>query len=93
MLGRSFKIIVGALLLSACATSKEPGIRVEYVEKPVIQAQSCVKASDVPTRPARLSTPPDNIERALAVALAKVSEWTRYGNKADVILKGCSSLK
>lgn len=93
MLGRSFKIIVGALLLASCATTKDPGIKVEYIEKPVIQVQSCVKASDVPDRPARLASPPDNLERALSLALAKVSEWTRYGNKADVILKGCSSVR
>lgn len=93
MLGRSFKFLLIPLALAACTTTREGGIKVEYVEKPVIQVQPCVKAADVPERPARLSSPPDNIERALAVALAKVSEWTRYGNKADVILKGCSSLK
>lgn len=92
MLGRSFKFLL-PLALAACSTTSTPGIKVEYIEKPVIQVQPCVKASDVPERPSRLASPPDNLERALSLALAKVSEWTRYGKKSDVILKGCSSLK
>lgn len=92
MLGRSFKWLL-PLCLAACSTPSTPGIKVEYIDRPVVQVQPCVKASDVPTRPSRLASPPDNLERALSLALAKVSEWTRYGNKSDVILKGCSSVR
>jgi len=77
----------------ACTTAGPPGIKVEYVDKPVLVETKCVKAKDIPSRPGPLSASaiPSNIETALSVALAKVSEWTRYGNKTDVILKSCSS--
>lgn len=90
MRGVSYSLLT--LLLAACATTREPGIKVEYVDKPVIVEQKCVKGKDIPSLPGRLSSTaiPSNVETALAVALAKVSEWTRYGNKTDAILKSCS---
>ena len=80
------------LTLMACATRGEPGIKVEYVDRPVIQEVPCVKAKDVPTRPAPLKDTalPSNVEAALSVALARISQWTRYGNKADAILTSCA---
>lgn len=79
------------ILLSACA-KPEQGIRVEYVDRPVITETSCVKAKDVPSRPGPLSSSatPKNLESALSVALAKVSEWTRYGGRANAILTSCA---
>lgn len=78
------------LLLAGCATT-QPAIRTQIVEKPVIQVEKCVKAEDVPSRPRPLSqeAKPSDLETALSVALAKISEWTRYGNKTDEILKNC----
>lgn len=93
MLGLKCKAaVLAALALSACATAKDPAYKVEYVDRPVIQQKACLSPSDVPSRPAPLgsSAIPTNLERALSVALAKVSEWTRYGNKADVIMKTCA---
>ena len=90
MRGISFKMLPWLLLLSACATHQTPGIKVEYVDKPVIVQKSCLEPKDIPTRPARLGSPPANLETALAVVMAKVSEWTRYGNRADPALQSCA---
>lgn len=84
--------LVGILLLVSACAKPEAGIRVEYVDRPVITETSCVKAKDVPKTPGPLSgaAMPKNTETALSVAMAKVSEWTRYGNKADAILTACA---
>lgn len=83
-------ILFSALLLAGCATT-QPAIRTQIVEKPVIQVQKCVRAGDVPVRPRPLfqGVKPSDLETALAAALAKISEWTRYGNKTDEIIKNC----
>lgn len=90
MRGISFKLLGGLLLLAGCAHAPS-GIQVQYVDRPVIQVQKCIKATEVPQRPASLKSGPvaTNLEQALSLALAKVSEWTRYGDKADVVLSGC----
>lgn len=79
------------LLLAGCATM-EPGIRTQIVEKPVILVEKCVKAEDVPTRPRPLSQEkmPDDLESALTTALSKISEWTRFGNQTNEVLKNCT---
>lgn len=89
MHGISFKILPWLLLLSACATPTQ-GIKVEYVDRPVITETKCVKVKDIPAVPKKLGAAPTNLETALAISLAKVSEWLRYGNKTDAILKSCS---
>lgn len=78
------------VMLAGCSTT-QPAIRTQIVEKPVIQVQKCVKAEDVPSRPRPLAqeVKPSDLETALSVALAKISEWTRYGNKTDEIMKNC----
>lgn len=82
-------IIFSVLLLAGCATT-QPAIRTQIVEKPVIQIEKCVKAEDVPVRPRPLSeSKPNDLEAALSIALVKISEWTRYGNKADEVLRNC----
>lgn len=82
-------ILFSFLLLAGCATT-QPAIRTQIVEKPVIQVEKCVKAEDVPVRPRPLSeAKPVDLETALSIALAKISEWTRYGNKADEVLTNC----
>jgi hypothetical protein len=82
-------IIFSCLLLAGCAG--QTGIQTQIVEKPVIHTEKCVKAEEIPATPARLSdeAAPDNVETALAKALAKLSEWTRYGHVTDQILKKC----
>lgn len=80
--------LVLSLLLVGCAHTT-PGIKIQTVEVPVIHVQKCIKKEDTPTRPKRLGSMPSNIEDALRIALAKVSEWTRYGNKADKIFAAC----
>lgn len=79
------------LLLAGCATT-QPAIRTQIVEKPVIQVEKCVKAKDVPSRPRPLAqeAKPSDLETALSIALAKISEWTRYGNKTAEIIKNCT---
>lgn len=77
------------LLLGACAT--QHGIRVEYVDRPVITVEKCIRKDDVPKAPSKLPPLPTDLEGALATALAKVSEWTRYGKRVDIILPKCIS--
>lgn len=89
MRGTLFKL-APLLLLGACATT-QPAIRTQIVEKPVVITQKCVKVEDVPSRPRPLAqeAKPSDLETALSTALAKISEWTRYGNKTDEIMKNC----
>lgn len=79
-----------SLLLVGCAHT-QPGIKIQTVEVPVIHTQKCIKKEDIPAKPASLSktTMPSNISDVARLALAKVSEWTRYGNKADLVFKAC----
>lgn len=79
------------LLLAACSTPQR-GIEVRTVSVPVVSTEKCIKKGDIPDRPKSLASeglPPDT-ETALARALAKVSEWTRFGNKVDIIVSACA---
>lgn len=89
MRGIAFKLLP-VVLLASCATT--PGIKTVLVDRPVIKVEKCIKKEDVPQRPEDLKrTPmPKDLETALSVAIAKISEWTRYGNKTDEIMKNCS---
>lgn len=75
-------------LLFACSHT-EPGVKIEYVDRPVITVEKCIKKEDVPTRPSKLGGTPSDLEQALSLALAKVSEWTRYGNKTEIVISNC----
>jgi len=89
MRGILFKLLP-ILLVTGCDTTH--GIRTVLVDKPVIKAEKCIKAEDIPVRPALLhseAVPPD-IETALSKTLAKISEWMQYGNKADPLFKKCA---
>lgn len=90
MRGIIFKL-APLLLLGACATT-QPGLRTVMVDRPVIQVEHCVKKEDVPARPATLNSgpTPSSLDQALSLALAKLSEWTRYGNRTDEILRACT---
>lgn len=90
MRGIIFKL-TPLLLLGACATT-QPGIRTVMVDRPVVQVEHCVRQEDVPARPATLNSgpTPSNLEQALSLALAKISEWTRYGNRTGEILRACT---
>lgn len=76
--------------LAGCQT-KQPGIKVEYVDRPVVKIEKCLKKGDLPKQPGKLAAeglPPD-IERALSLSLATVSAWQRYGSETDKILERC----
>lgn len=77
------------LLLTGCATTS--AIHTQIVEKPVVLTQSCVLEKDIPIRPEKLSKgpAPNDLESALSLALSKISEWSRYGDKAGEILANC----
>lgn len=89
MRGKLLSSLIGMALLSGCATT-QPGIKIERVEVPVVVTEKCITKEQVPTVPSNLGPLPADLEKALAVALAKVSEWTRYGHKTDVVLTGCT---
>ena len=79
-------------LLNACAAphAAVPSLNVQtqtvYVDRPV----PCVQAADVPAPPAALPPRPADARAALDIALAKVIEWTGYGEKADPLLRSCA---
>ena len=77
------------LALSACQTAR-PGIEVRTVEEPVVRVESCIARADIPDRPASLPKRPASIVAALDIAVAKILEWTSYGEKADAVLRGCA---
>lgn len=96
MRGINFKygfIILSFSLIGACTKPDAPGIRVEYVDRPVIQVEKCIQKQDRPIRPSKLGTVPDKIEDALSMVLAKVSEFNRYSNKTELILDSCTKDK
>jgi hypothetical protein len=78
--------------ISGCA-KPSPAIRTQIVEKPVIQVQKCIAEEDTPVRPEPLAeTPvPFDLETALSLALAKIADWTRYGNKTETAIKNCQA--
>lgn len=84
-----FKLI--PLLILAGCVKPGVGIRTEIVEVPVIQVEHCVSPEDIPVRPSPLQSGrrPTDLETALSLALAKLSEWVRYGNQTEVVLRGC----
>lgn len=85
MRGLVFSLV---FLLAACMP--KPGIEIRTVEKPVLVIEKCIKKEDAPVLPSPLQKPiPSDLETALSVALAKVSEWTRYGAEASTIINGC----
>lgn len=86
-------VLAAAAVLSGCSTTGTPGIKVEKVEVPVIQVQHCVETKDIPAKPAALGAKkmPTLLEDQVRVALAKIGEWTKYGNSTDPILRGCAS--
>lgn len=88
MRGIGFSLL---LALTACAST--PAIKTVMVDRPIPIVQKCVKASDIPVRPKTLKEEglPLDLEKALSIALAKISEWTRYGHQTDTILSGCTS--
>jgi len=78
------------LLLAGCSHT---GIRTQFVDRPVLKVEKCIKKGDIPVQPKKLSEEgmPLDLEGLAAAALAKVSEWTRYGGKADILFSGCTN--
>jgi len=76
--------------MSGCSKPSQ-GIRVEYVDRSVIQIEKCLKASERPVRPTSLKSEglPADLEKLASVALAKVSEYIRYSNKTEAIMDSC----
>ena len=82
--------LCGALALSGCATAQR-GIEVRTVEVPVLRVETCIDEADIPRRPGPLPRRPASAVAALDIAIAKLLEWTSYGEKADALLKGCAA--
>ena len=85
-------VLAAMIALAACAAphAAAPSLNVQtqtvYIDRPVL----CVKAADVPPPPAALPPRPADARAALDLALAKVIEWSGYGEKADPLLRACS---
>lgn len=93
MRGLFFKLFIWLMPLTLVGCSQPQGIHIEQVKVPVVKVEKCVKQSDIPKQPQPLHAKPapNEIEGALSLALAKISEWVRYGHQVDPIMKGCSS--
>lgn len=89
MRGTLFRLLP-LLLLASCTTTK--GIHTQFVDRPVITIEKCVKKEDIPTPPAPLRSQPapKDLEDMASKAMGKVGEWEQYGHKTDQILKKCS---
>lgn len=79
-----------ALLLTSCATP--PVAHIETVRVPVIVPTACLRADQVPARPAGLGDLPADAVQALDVALSRLIDWKVYGVAADGMLRTCSKI-
>ncbi len=86
---RAIYCLPALLLLGACAT--RPGIAVRTVTAPVVRVETCVAIADIPAPPAALPRRPASAVVALDLAVAKLLEWTSYGEKADAVMRGCAT--
>ena len=80
---------LAALALAACQTT-QPGVEVRVVEKVVPVAAPC--PATPPERPEPLGPLPQHAVQALAVALAKLAEWSapgQFGDQAQVYFALC----
>lgn len=83
------RALILILLLAGCSSTK-PAVEVRTVEVPVIRVEKCVETAKVPRKPGALGKRPTVIRAAVDTLLAKVREWELYGDRADVVLRGCA---
>lgn len=76
-----FSIVAALLALSACATTREPGIEVRTVEVVKEVPRDC--PGTVPTRPAPLGPLPTDLVALAATLGAKLAEYSDPGQYAD----------
>lgn len=83
--------ILGALSLSACATTEDPPVRIETVT--VIEEVEKPCPANRPARPAPIGELPTDLV-ALAAALgAKLAEYSdpgKYADRAEAIMDRCT---
>ena len=89
MRGLSYKLLLLPLLLVGCTPGV--GIKTQIVTRPVLLTEKCIKKEDIPTLPKPLhdTAIPSDLETALSLTLAKISEWAEYGHQADTVIQNC----
>jgi hypothetical protein len=83
------RAIILALMLSACATT-QPAVRVEIKTVRVPVATFCVRASDIPAKPALLGSQlTGNPVHDLDLVAAQLLRFMTYGEVQAALLSGC----
>jgi hypothetical protein len=83
------RAIILALMLSACATT-QPAVRVEIQTIRVPVTVACVRASDIPAKPALLGSQlTGNPVHDLDMITAQLLRFMTYGEVQAALLSGC----
>lgn len=73
---------IAALTLAGCATTREPGVEIRYVE--VVKEVQKPCPAKKPERPDPLARPlPTDLQKLVLVLAAKLAEYADAGNYAD----------
>jgi hypothetical protein len=62
---------------------------VKTVEIQVPVRVACLKADEIPARPASVMRPQADVRGLAAGAVAELRAWELYYSKADALMKGC----
>jgi len=82
------RVIILALLLTACATPRE---RIRRVDVAIPVAVRCVEPSDLrPMPPKPMASLPTDERRALSVALDWLADLVPWATEAEGQLKACA---
>lgn len=78
-------------ILAGCAATVPPKVTTEVrtVEIKVPVRVPCIKADEIPAKPARIIKADADYKGLAAGAVAELREWEVFYVKADALMKGC----
>jgi hypothetical protein len=86
-------LIVVAVLwaMTGCVATVPPKVvtEVRTVEIKVPVREKCLKAEELPTKPQKVIKADADYKGLSAGAVADLTEWKAYYEKADALMKGC----
>lgn len=83
-------LLLGAIILTACATPVTLTTKVEKVEVPVPFVDKCISAADVPAIPPSRMPKSGTVDQLAAGASLDVRALSAYAATADALLRMCS---